>query len=397
MNAGIHEVSGSRPLTGARQAGDHVRSAFADKSRSFADSAIQSFIIAFSGGADSVLAAHAASLTGRAMTLYYLHHYDTPVEPARSKVFREIRARYSNATWLEEQADVSRIAKRLGNSWEHTASLVRRKRLLWLRAATPGAEVVTGHNYSDYLETIALRRERKIPEAFLPALSEYDEVSGFWRPLFKLSREEVRARAAALGFSWFDDASNTDLRFARNRMRVAPPPSASPAGVISAFSPPGLEEAARSHRELRLPLERWHALAKNEKARTLFYAFRRLAIVRKFTRGHFARAHKLPFAVPPFFAHTESDAVIFRRGLGQSNDLPAPEASPYVRGDAITRSYTIAQPYGKKSLAKIFSEKKISPRQRRRTIVYQQPESMHKATRVVFPDGTTLRATDHEI
>ena len=150
---------------------------------------------------------------------YYLHHYDTPVEPARSKVFREIRARYSNATWLEEQADVSRIAKRLGNSWEHTASLVRRKRLLWLRAATPGAEVVTGHNYSDYLETIALRRERKIPEAFLPALSEYDEVSGFWRPLFKLSREEVRARAAALAKS----VSSLAARVAATVERMPPP------------------------------------------------------------------------------------------------------------------------------------------------------------------------------
>ncbi len=304
-----------------------------------------------------------------------------------------MQQRFPQARLLSDEADVNATAKRLGYSWEHTASLIRRKRLLRLRRMTPGSAIVTGHHYSDYRETMALRRERKIPDAFLPALSDRDENTGFLRPLYRLTREEVRGQLITLGLSWFEDPANGDLRFARNRVRNAP--------IAPSRPPPSLGEETccageGQTRELRLPLTKWNALSTTEQARTTFSAFRRLAIVRKFTRSHFSRAHKLPFALPPFFAHLENSGstalIIFRRGLGQDMGLPAAETGTFIRGNAVTRSHAIRQPYGKKSVAKIFSEKKLSPRQRRQTLVYLDADSPGLASRIVFPDRTQLSA-----
>ena len=348
----------------------------------------EKFVVAFSGGADSILAAHLAFQTGKPLHLWYLHHYKTPVEKERAEVFRATQTRYPTAIFTEDKADVSVIAKRLGYSWEHTASLVRRKRLLRLTAG--GATIVTGHNYSDYEETLALRRERKIPDEALPALSDCDPETNFIRPLYRQTREEVRTEVKKLGLPCFDDPANKDLNFARNRIRIAPPPAHSPVtrGVLATTL------VKRGRREFSLLATQWNSLAKTEKARTLFSAFRRLAIVRRFSPNHFARAHKLPFALPPFFAHTENnprgEEVIFRRGLGANAALPKAEAASYMRGDAITRAFSISQAYGKKSIAKIFSEKKFSSRQRRRTLIYF--DNANVTTRVVFSDGDELRA-----
>jgi hypothetical protein len=330
------------------------------------------------------------------MIFWYRHHYTHDLEAGRRQVFTETRLRYPQAEWLEEKADVTKVAGRLHYSWEHTASLIRRKRLLRLRRRIPEAAVVTGHHYSDYLETLALRRDRKIPEASLPALSDVDDVTGFLRPLYNMTREEIRDEVNALGFSFYEDPANEDLKFARNRVRKTHPlsPSLTKRGgkALPLLFPREGGRGDEFIHELRLPFPKWNVLGKAEKARTLFLAFRRLAVVRKFTRNHFSRAHRLPFNLPPFFAHAErisgADWVVFRRGLGQSVSLPEREASDCIRGDAVTRKVTLRKSFGRKSVAKIFSERALSPRQRRRTLVYLAAGSHYEALRIAYPDGS---------
>lgn len=379
----IRYVSGNQPPACGRQADGRAWM------RSIADS--PSVIVAFSGGADSVLAAHHAAETGKAVTLWYLHHYASPIEPQREKVFAEIQKKYPQLTMVKTQTDVARIAVRLGYSWEHTAALLRRKRLARFRAlvqekAGGKCSVITGHNFSDYVETIALRRERGIPEAALPLHSEVDEITGFLRPLFQLTREEVRQRVAALGLPYFDDPANADERFARNRIRNNPQPTALPAQPARL----PVELKNEGARELHLPLGEWSNLSKTEKSRTVFDAFRRLLIVRRFTRNHFDRASRLPFNLAPFFAHREKsgagEVVVFRRGLGANAAMPEIGGIAALRGDQVSRSITIAMPYGSKSVAKIFSEKKLSPRERRRTLVFVQPGGT-QATSILYPEG----------
>lgn len=349
-------------------------------------------LVAFSGGADSVMALHIAASTGKPVTLWYLHHYSSPIESGRERVFAEIQTKYPSVTMINEQADVSRISKRLGYSWEHTASLLRRKHLVRIKSSleqkTGGAcVVITGHNYSDYLETLSLRRARALPEEALPALAEQDEITGFVRPLFRMDREQVRRKVLDLGLSYFDDPTNEDEAFARNRVRKAGtphPPAPSPIGRGGEIAI--LQAGVR---EIIIPLIDWNALSQKEKSRTVFLAFRRLTIVRKFTRNHFDRAHRLPFILPPFFAHTENnrlgEVIVFRRGLGNSMRIPATNGNNVLRGDAVTRKLTIAQPFGHKSVAKLFSEKKLSARQRRRTLVLLNDEGT-EARSIAYPD-----------
>ncbi len=370
-------------------------------------SAVSTLIVAFSGGADSLLALElaaeiAAINPNQRLMAWYCHHYSAPIEPERQSIFDETTKKLSATLgnrwrFVLHKADIDRIARRLGYSWEHTASLVRRKYLLRLadRYESAGrAAVITGHNYSDFLETLALRRARQIPEAALPALTFADAHTGFLRPLCRLTREQVRTAATERGLTVYEDPANSDMQFARNRIRVSAAGAAAHPAVPAATAAQSAAPRRRHRRELRLPASAWDNMQSAERARTVFSAFRSLAIVKKFTRNHFARAHKLPFRLPPFFAHKENtaagDAVVFRRGLGEQVSLPQPDASPCLRGDQVSRRITIATPCGHKSISKIFSESKLSARERRRALVYLSAPRSSLAVRLVLPERASL-------
>ena len=136
------------------------------------------------------------------------------------------------------------------------------------------------------------------------------------------SRDEVRALAAKQNIQWFEDPANADLSVARNRIRHdgRVNEEREPQGA------PSLPDFIRiSTRELRISAANFSQLAAIDQARLVFNAYRRLAISRRFTRNHFARAHRLPFALPPFFAHLETrkghEYVIFRRGLAERRGM----------------------------------------------------------------------------
>lgn len=365
-------------------------------------SSVQAVIVAFSGGADSLMALELAAEAAPPpceVIAWYCHHYSTSIERERQAVFdqtidrigRLLGARFR---FLVHRADIGRIAARLGYSWEHTASLVRRKYLLRLRdrlAADGLAAVITGHNYSDYLETLALRRARQVPDAALPALASSDIHTGFLRPLYTLRRDEVRAAVAERGLTAYDDPANSDMQFARNRIRASAP-AAQAAPELPAHRAPDTVFNRVHRRELQLPFAQWNQMPDVDRANTVFTAFRSLAVAKKFTRNQFARAHKLPFRLPPFFAHAETttagSAVVFRRGLGAHVDIPPRESEACLRGDQVSRRITIATPFGHKSVAKLFSERRLSPRERRRTLVYLSAEQNNLAVRLVLPGGS---------
>jgi tRNA(Ile)-lysidine synthase TilS/MesJ len=361
-----------------------------------------SVIVAISGGADSMLALDlccrvAASQKNLRVIAWYLHHYAGEIEAERLRILNLAgeRARASTNgrfSLLIAKADIERIRRRLRTSWEHAASLTRRRRLrliarkLGLGELAP-APVVTGHNRSDYFETVSLRKERKIPESALPRESFTDEATVFLRPLAACTRDEIREITRGARIQWFEDPANSDLRFARNRIRSQSLNPVEP-GTI-AF--PELPEFTQvSSREYCLSADDFDVLQPNAQARAVFAAYRRLGVSRRFSRNHFERAQKLPFSLPPFFAHREfksrQELIVFRRGLAQRL-RPASNNGPYVRGDSITRSLQLTTSYGHKSVAKIFSERRLSPRQRRQTIVYLNGQFSKQADCIEFCEG----------
>lgn len=369
-------------------------------------------IVAVSGGADSMLLLHLAcealtTVPEARLTAWYLHHYQHALEPEREAALNACVAHCLNILpgrfhLQVDHADLDRIQKYLGTSWEHAASMTRRRRLLLLTRKTTEllqvkSIVATGHNYSDFLETVILRSERKIPASALPRASELDPVTGFLRPLTFSTRDDVRQEARARHITWFEDASNDDMRIARNRVRH----SSGLGRVLNPILPIDSSNADKDTlgqqlkyihgHELQYPYEAYLQLTPEKRAQLLFVAFRRLAICTRFTRNHYSRAASLPFFLPPFFAHYESrgntEVIVFRRGLGETLRLISAGTHNYVRGDRITRSTRIKTSYGHKSVAKMFSERKLSPRQRRQTLVCLSDSSASLAEHIDFsPD-----------
>lgn len=77
--------------------------------------------------------------------------------------------------------------------------------------------ILTAHHADDQAETVLFRLARGTG---LPGLAGIPERRGaIARPLLPFSRRDLLGYARAVGLRWRDDPTNTDLRFARNRIR----------------------------------------------------------------------------------------------------------------------------------------------------------------------------------
>jgi tRNA(Ile)-lysidine synthase len=88
-------------------------------------------------------------------------------------------------------------------------------------AAEAGAErIATAHQSDDRLETYLLARERRAGLAGLAGVKR-ERADGVVRPMLRVSRREILAFLSERGLVHRRDASNGDLRLARNRIRRA--------------------------------------------------------------------------------------------------------------------------------------------------------------------------------
>lgn len=90
--------------------------------------------------------------------------------------------------------------------------------------------VATGHNRDDQAETVLFRFLRGSGTAGLSGILPVTE-SRTIRPLLNLGRDEIRQWLRENGRSWREDCTNSDVGFARNRIRLEVMP------VIGQFNP----------------------------------------------------------------------------------------------------------------------------------------------------------------
>lgn len=112
---------------------------------------------------------------------------------------------------------IERAAPGPGNL-EQEARLARRAFFLRSMQDLGLARVALGHTQSDQAETVLFRLLRGSGLAGLAGM-RLATGEGLIRPLLTTSRDEVRRWAEAEGISWREDATNAELRFARNRLR----------------------------------------------------------------------------------------------------------------------------------------------------------------------------------
>ncbi len=131
------------------------------------------------------------------------------------------------ATWVREQAEAAGLpfgSLRIrperwtaGTSIESEARRLRRRGLRRLARRTGADRILLGHTLDDQAETVLLHLLRG---AGLPGLGGMWPSRPPWvRPLLRIRREELRALLERRGLPWREDPTNTDPRFARNRIR----------------------------------------------------------------------------------------------------------------------------------------------------------------------------------
>jgi len=174
-------------------------------------------IVAISGGPDSTYLALALASSGCSIRLAHLDHAmrdDHQQEAAWVRRFAEL-----------QQLPLTQGALQPGTRSEADARQARYAFLERVALETGARWVATGHTADDQAETLLLRLARGAGLRGMAGISPERAIS--WgssvrlvRPLLALRRDEIRRSLAEGGVAAYEDPSNADPAFARNRIRA---------------------------------------------------------------------------------------------------------------------------------------------------------------------------------
>ncbi|MGH9314217.1 MAG: tRNA lysidine(34) synthetase TilS [Vicinamibacterales bacterium] len=176
--------------------------------------------VAVSGGADSVALLHLlaglAPSLGIALKVLHVDHGLRGEESRQDAVFVEALAARLDLAFEARRVDTASAAR--GRNIEETARRLRREFFLDQMHRGEVARVALGHTRSDQAETVLFRILRGSGLSGLAGMRPVTS-DGFVRPLLGVRREELRAYLSGQGIEWREDSTNTEPRFARNRIR----------------------------------------------------------------------------------------------------------------------------------------------------------------------------------
>ncbi|MGH8615276.1 MAG: tRNA lysidine(34) synthetase TilS [Gammaproteobacteria bacterium] len=182
------------------------------------------YVPAISGGVDSMVLLHALVSLPQAqhkINPIHINHGLSPDSKARAKLCQRACAR------LAVPVTVLDIDARSppGESPEAWARDLRYGAMETMMR--PGDMIVTAHHRDDNCETLLLQLLRGAGPHGLAAMPECRSLGCGWlgRPLLGYSRDQLLAYASRHELDWIDDASNRDLRYARNFLRRQVMPS----------------------------------------------------------------------------------------------------------------------------------------------------------------------------
>ena len=131
-----------------------------------------------------------------------------------------------NITCVRGEADVRSFAAENNMGIEEAARELRYRFLFRTAAENNCAAVAAAHHANDQAETVLMHILRGTgidglcgmqPYGFLKT---YSETIPLIRPLLGITREEIEAFAAETGMPFREDASNSDMAYTRNRIRM---------------------------------------------------------------------------------------------------------------------------------------------------------------------------------
>ncbi len=183
-----------------------------------------SVLLAVSGGADSMAllygCADVAPAADWLLAVGHVHHGWRGREADRDLAFVAEHARRLRLPFFRRLCDARGEARRRKLSPESGARLVRYEALAEMCRQAGAARIATAHQREDRIESLLLARQRQGGLAGL-AGPRRQRADGVVRPLLEVSRGEIQQFLLERGIGPRRDASNGNLRFARNRIRHA--------------------------------------------------------------------------------------------------------------------------------------------------------------------------------
>lgn len=175
--------------------------------------------VAFSGGVDSTVLAHALAKQRRRFAGLRLLHVDHGLQPA-SRDWSRHCAGIARALRLPFVPLEATIRRKRGESPEAAAREARYALLEMV--LEPGEVLVTAQHRDDQVETLLLQLFRGAGVAGLAAMPPIaDFGSGrLCRPLLDASRRDIERYARERKLRWVDDPTNMETQFARNFLRA---------------------------------------------------------------------------------------------------------------------------------------------------------------------------------
>ncbi len=176
-------------------------------------------LLAVSGGRDSMALLHLARAAGMAFAVAHLDHALRDDSSADAAFVRDACAMLE-VEFVSERVNVGAVAQKRGWSFEDAARRVRYEFLSRSAKHLQCDATLTAHTLEDNAETVLLQLLRGTARATgIPP--RRDRVL---RPLLSVSKRELEAFLTAQALDWREDASNADLRFTRNwvRLKVLP-------------------------------------------------------------------------------------------------------------------------------------------------------------------------------
>lgn len=193
------------------------------------------FLLAFSGGVDSVVLMHLCKRAQLDFALGYCNFRLRGKESEAEEVFvRKLGENNKIETHITHFDTVGYVSKNKVS----VQMAARELRYSWFNSLMKKhgfAVVVTAHHADDDLETFLINLSRGTGLAGLTGMPPKSR--GLVRPLLEFSRAEILEYARVENLEWTEDSSNTDTKYLRNKIRheVVPALKSLHPGMLSSF------------------------------------------------------------------------------------------------------------------------------------------------------------------
>ncbi|MGB5691480.1 MAG: tRNA lysidine(34) synthetase TilS [Flavobacteriaceae bacterium] len=184
---------------------------------SFPDPSKTKFLVACSGGVDSVVLSHLCSRSGYNFALAHCNFQLRGEESDQDAHFVEDLAKQLDVPFHLKHFDTRKYVEETKQSVQIAARALRYSWFEELIESEPYTRVLTAHHADDALETFIINLSRSTGLAGLTGIPAQTEL--VYRPLLIFSRNDIEAFARDEKLQWREDSSNRESVYLRNKIR----------------------------------------------------------------------------------------------------------------------------------------------------------------------------------